>query len=104
MSIKLEKLSLPELIQLQKDLVGHIKQRQKTERVALRKQMEELAKQSGFTFDEVASASKARKTITVRPKYVNPQNAEQTWTGRGRRPKWVEAELAGGKNLEDILI
>ncbi len=104
MSIKLEKLSLPELIQLQKDLVGHIKQRQKTERIALRKKMEKLAKQSGFTFDEVVSASKARKTITVRPKYVNPKDADQTWTGRGRRPKWVEAELAGGKKLEDILI
>ena len=104
MSINLEKLSLPELIQLEKDLTVAIKQRQKTERVALRKQMEELAKQSGFTFDEVISAAKVRKTITVKPKYVNPEDAEKTWTGRGRRPKWVEAQLATGKELEDMLI
>ena len=104
MSINLEKMSLPDQIQLQKDLVISIKQKQKTERVALRKQMEELAQQSGFTFDEVASASKPRKTSKVAPKYANPDDKEQVWTGRGRRPKWVEAALADGKDLDDMLI
>lgn len=107
MSINLEKMSLPDQIQLQKDLVISIKQKQKTERIALRKQMEELAEQSGFTFDEIASASKAkkmRKTSKVDPKYANPEDKTQLWTGRGRRPKWVEAALADGKNLDDILI
>jgi DNA-binding protein H-NS len=104
MSINLEKMSLPDQIQLQKDLVVSIKQRQKTERVFLRKQMEELAKQSGFTFDEVIFASKVRKKTKVDPKYANPDDKEQTWTGRGRRPKWVEAALADGKDLDDMLI
>jgi len=40
----------------------------------------------------------------VAPKYRNPQNAAQTWAGRGIKPKWLEQELAGGARLEDFLI
>jgi len=104
MSINLEKMSLPELIKLQKDLGPAIKKKQRKEKTSLRKQMEDLAKDSGFTFDEVVFTAKKRKASKVKPKYVNPNDAEQTWTGRGRRPKWVEAELDGGKELDDLLI
>lgn len=104
MSVNLEGLSLPELIQLQKELDTLIKDTQKTERVSLRKQMEELAQQSGFTFDEVISGPKVTKKSKVKPKYENPQDTEQTWTGRGRKPKWVESELKNGKSLEQLLI
>jgi DNA-binding protein H-NS len=105
MSINLEKMSLPELIKLQGDLVPAIKQRQKKAKNDLRKQMENIAKQSGFTFDEIASSSKTTRIMTkVKPKYANPQDSEQTWTGRGRKPKWVESELASGKELGDLLI
>ena len=105
MSIDLKSLSLPELIQLQSDLASLIVETQKTEKVALRKQMEELAKQSGFTFDEIISGTKeTSKKSKVKPKYCNPANAEQTWTGRGRKPKWVEEALANNKALDDLLI
>jgi len=40
----------------------------------------------------------------VQPKYRNPENSENTWTGRGRRPIWVEQSLSAGKTLEDLLI
>ncbi len=104
MSINLEKMSLPELIELQKDLVPAIKKKQRKEKTSLRKQMEELAKQSGFTFDEVVFTAKPKKVSKVKPKYVNPNDADKTWTGRGRKPKWVEAALNDGKSLEDLLI
>lgn len=39
----------------------------------------------------------------VAPKYRNPANAEQTWTGRGISPAWVQALKAEGK-LETALI
>lgn len=40
----------------------------------------------------------------VAPKYKNPDNVFETWTGRGKQPKWVVAALAGGKTLEQLLI
>ena len=38
----------------------------------------------------------------VAPKYRG-KNGE-LWTGRGRRPAWVEAELAKGRSLDDLAI
>lgn len=40
----------------------------------------------------------------VPPKYRNPANKSETWTGRGRQPKWVAASLKSGKKLEDLAI
>jgi len=104
MSVNLENMSYPDLIQLQSELATVIKETEKKEKISIRKQMEALAEQSGFTLDEVVSGTKAVKKNKVKPKYVNPNNAEQTWTGRGRRPKWVEAEIASGTDIDDLLI
>lgn len=40
----------------------------------------------------------------VAPKYRNPANKSETWTGRGRQPKWVAAALKSGKKIEDLAI
>jgi DNA-binding protein H-NS len=40
----------------------------------------------------------------VPPKYRNPQNPEETWAGRGLRPKWLTAAIKGGKSADDFLI
>src|SRR5258708_12163482 len=40
----------------------------------------------------------------VPPKYRNPQNPEETWAGRGLRPKWLTAAIKGGKSAHDFLI
>ena len=40
----------------------------------------------------------------VKPKYRNPANKSETWTGRGKRPRWFNAALAAGKKEKDLLI
>ena len=40
----------------------------------------------------------------VYPKYQNPQVPEETWSGRGKQPKWLVKALAEGKSVEDFLI
>lgn len=37
-------------------------------------------------------------------KYRNPENRTETWSGRGRPPKWVQAALAGGRTMADLQI
>jgi DNA-binding protein H-NS len=38
-------------------------------------------------------------------KYRDPSNAANTWTGRGRMPRWMVAATKGGKaKKEDFLI
>ena len=40
----------------------------------------------------------------VLPKYQNPKNPSETWSGRGKRPRWLAAQLQAGKTLERFLI
>jgi DNA-binding protein H-NS len=34
--------------------------------------------------------------------YRNPDNPSETWTGHGRRPRWITQQLSAGKRLEDL--
>jgi DNA-binding protein H-NS len=40
----------------------------------------------------------------VLPKYQNPKNPAEMWSGRGKQPHWVQAQLKAGKKLEHFLI
>ena len=40
----------------------------------------------------------------VLPKYQNPKNNAETWSGRGKQPHWVRVQLSTGKKLEHFLI
>jgi DNA-binding protein H-NS len=75
------------------------------------KEASRLAAEVGFevTFSKVGKAGDAKAKLQsprakVAPKYRNPDNAEETWTGRGRQPKWVQAALAEGLTLSDLAI
>jgi DNA-binding protein H-NS len=41
---------------------------------------------------------------SVRPKYRNPENHSETWTGRGREPRWMAELIRRGRKREDMLI
>ncbi|MHB1944288.1 MAG: H-NS histone family protein [Metallibacterium sp.] len=43
------------------------------------------------------------KGAPVAVKYRNPANKEQTWAGRGKRPRWFHEALAAGKKEKDLL-
>ena len=40
----------------------------------------------------------------VLPKYRNPANRSETWSGRGLKPRWLTAQLAAGKTIDDFRI
>jgi DNA-binding protein H-NS len=44
-----------------------------------------------------------RKYPRVLPKYRNPQTSE-TWSGRGKRPRWLVAAVKSGRKIEDFRI
>jgi len=46
-------------------------------------------------------SSNPGKTIAV--KYRHPETGE-TWSGRGIKPRWLAAEIASGKSVEEFLI
>ena len=40
----------------------------------------------------------------VLPKYCNPDRPSETWSGRGKQPRWVVAQLKAGRRLDDFRI
>ena len=46
----------------------------------------------------------AGRRAQVQPKYRNPASPGETWSGRGKQPKWLEAQLAKGRKLEEFAI
>lgn len=104
MTGELENMSLKDLKALQTQvgrLIDNYEDRRKQE--ALR-ELEDRARSFGFTLDEIVGAKVARKRAPAKPKYANPANSSDTWTGRGRKPRWVEAALKAGKSLGDLAI
>jgi len=83
-------------------------------------QIVKLAKENAISAKDIEAAmgsSKAKKATKakatakksglkgkpVAPKYQNPTNHAETWTGRGIAPKWIQALKAEGK-LDSALI
>jgi len=40
----------------------------------------------------------------VLPKFRNPEQPSETWTGRGKQPRWLTAQVRSGKRIEDFRI
>lgn len=104
LEIDLNSMSLKELKELQGQVaraIATFEDRRKREAVA---ELEETAKRLGFNLSELTGAVASRKRTSAPPKYANPANPADTWTGRGRKPKWMEAALRAGRSPDDLLI
>ena len=44
------------------------------------------------------------KGSKLQPKYRNPANKDETWAGRGLKPKWLSSALKKGKKIEDFAV
>ncbi len=104
MNVDLNSLSLKELKDLQsqvaKSIAGYEDRKKKEALVEL----EEKARAMGFSLAELTGVSTGRKRASAAAKYRNPANAAETWTGRGRKPRWFDAALKAGKKPEDLAI
>ncbi len=104
MSIDLNSLSLKELKDLQSSVnkaVNGFEDRKRKEALA---KVEDAAKALGFTLSELTGSSVPRKRSPALPKYANPADANETWSGRGRKPRWFAAALKAGKKPEQMAI
>jgi DNA-binding protein H-NS len=104
--VNLADYTLGELKGLQHDIERAIKERQRQEVQKAREQILALARDAGVSIKELLGKAEAKTKNgsgqKVRPKYQNPMDSSQTWTGRGRQPKWISEALANGKSLDDF--
>lgn len=125
MAIDLKSLNQKQLAQLILEATHEKKRKQKRAPIAaVRKKMTRMAIAEGYSLlelfgtksgpapraDKPASAAKsrtARKSTAgtkVAPKYRNPANPAETWSGRGKHPRWLAAAVAEGRKSEEFLI
>jgi DNA-binding protein H-NS len=100
----IDKLAYQQLLTLEAKIAAAIAKRRQEEKAELKRKIAALARKSGFELDEVVGARRGRRGTKAAPKYQHPADASLTWTGRGRQPLWLVAELKKGKKLESFLI
>lgn len=67
--------------------------------------LEQAEKEHGFKLVELLGerkSSRGRKPVGDAAKYAIPEDPEQTWRGRVRRPQWVNDALKAGRTLDEL--
>jgi DNA-binding protein H-NS len=99
----LEKLSLDELKKLSRDVEKAIASFEDRKRKDALKAMEKVAREHGFSLDEVVKTQKAAARKPARDaKFRNPANPSDTWSGRGRQPGWYKDAVAAGTSPDKM--
>ena len=53
---------------------------------------------------QIGETPRRRSYPTVFPKFRNPEQPWETWAGRGKKPRWLTAQLKAGKQIDDFRI
>jgi DNA-binding protein H-NS len=102
-----ENMNYTELMQLRSRVDRLVEQKKTEAQTELRAKIANLAKAQGLSLEDVLGGKRrsGRGKGTVAIKYRDPKNPENTWTGRGRTPRWMAAAMRGGKaKKEDFVI
>jgi len=119
-TINLEDLELTDLNALLNRIQITIRKKESARVKQFRDEAKSIARSQGITVEELligfsqdkpsgkkrgrkkSAANTPRKKVA--PKYCNPDDPNETWTGRGQSPRWIRAKLEAGANKEDFLI
>ena len=112
MDIDISQLSRTQLAELHKRPEQDIKIRSLQEKKAFQKkyaekrraivkQVHELLKNNNLNLDDVINQ---KHSNINQPKYRNPLNSKETWTGKGRKPNWILNLLQQGKTIDELKI
>jgi DNA-binding protein H-NS len=111
MAIDLKSLSPKELQSLITNASAQMHEAHAQHVQVVRQKIEALLSHSGLSLEDIypkrgkKAAAKKGGVGSVAPKYRNPADASQTWSGRGRQPVWfVQALKRRGVTAEDLLI
>ena len=96
--IDLSGLNIDQLTDLVGKAQSEMASRERQRRKDLRSELERRVTAEGYKMGDIfpelgtgAAGGRQRRKMPV--KFRNPQNPEETWTGIGRSPKWVQGIL-----------
>jgi len=104
MAIDIKKLNHTQLNELIQRAEARKSELSKERASKVREKLTALAKAEGFSAEELFGGRGRKTRRAAKPKYRNPADHAQTWSGRGKRPRWFNAALSAGKKEKDLLI
>ncbi len=114
MTIDLKSLSRDQLIQLIEQAEKRRLEVEKENQSKVRNEILMILKTEGYTLEQLfgtmnatpppveAKSGRTRRRAT--PKYRNPDDHSQVWSGRGKYPRWFQKALESGRQPDDLLI
>jgi DNA-binding protein H-NS len=106
----LDAMSTDEMWQLHEEISRVLSVKLTSEKRELEKRLAQLRKEKEIAHLEPIdkylkdSRPERRKYPRVLPKYQNPNEPSETWSGRGKLPRWLTAALKTGHKIEDFVI
>jgi DNA-binding protein H-NS len=103
-------MSTDEMWQLHVEIGRLLSVRLASEKRELEKRLARLHREKELPPSETADrqlndAPRQRRSYPrVLPKYQNPNKPSETWSGRGKKPRWLTAALKTGRTIEDFVI
>ena len=99
-SKQLKSMSTDQLLDLHQKVQLMLADKLQAEKAKLEERLRRIKSVGG-----VAIAERVRRPYPpVLPKYKNPNDPTEIWSGRGKQPLWVREQLEAGKNLDQFLI
>ena len=103
-TINVDKMSLKDLLELEAKVQKAISNARERERAEIKQKVEAIVQTAGFSVSELFGSRAGARGKSVAAKYINPDDRSQTWTGRGRKPKWLVAKIEKGAKIEDFAV
>lgn len=104
MDINLNTMSLKELKDLHGQVARAISSFEDRKRKEALAELEDKAREMGFSLAELTGTQILRKRAPAGAKYANPANRAETWSGRGRKPRWFAEAIAQGKSPDELSV
>jgi DNA-binding protein H-NS len=96
----LKSMAIDELWELHEQIAAKLARELTIKKARLEEQLHKI----GSASNVITSVRRRRPYPKVLPKYRNPKNPAETWSGRGKQPRWLTAQLLSGKKANDFLI
>jgi DNA-binding protein H-NS len=101
--LDLDAMSVDELWDLHEKIGQVLSIRLTSEKRALEKRLAQLQREN-VSLPSAEVPRERRKYPRVYPKYRNPNEPSETWSGRGKQPRWLTAALKTGHKIEEFAI
>ena len=103
-------MSIDEMWQLHEEISAVLSVRLTSEKRELEKRLAQLRREKELRQSESVDGQakgaprERRKYPRVFPKYRNPNEPSETWSGRGKQPRWLTAALKTGHTIDEFVI